>query len=134
MTILSSIFIFTTIAFQYHEHTLKTFNRRLCNYAVQTIVVQLKYFQPIKHVFPLYFIASGNIPVLQKDKDNTNVNADVQKLQQQLQDIKEQVKKDAFTLAFEAIIVKLGTFSEQRLYVIVMQLQSYSVIRYGHQF
>lgn len=35
--------------------------------------------------------ASGNIPVLQKDKDNTNVNADVQKLQQQLQDIKEQV-------------------------------------------
>uniref|UniRef100_A0A8C4PG70 E3 ubiquitin-protein ligase MIB1 n=1 Tax=Equus asinus TaxID=9793 RepID=A0A8C4PG70_EQUAS len=33
---------------------------------------------------------SGNIPVLQKDKDNTNVNADVQKLQQQLQDIKEQ--------------------------------------------
>ncbi|XP_015473600.1 E3 ubiquitin-protein ligase MIB1-like isoform X2 [Parus major] len=34
--------------------------------------------------------ASGNIPVLQKDKDNTNVNADVQKLQQQLQDIKEQ--------------------------------------------
>ena len=39
----------------------------------------------------LYYIASGNIPVLQKDKDNTNVNADVQKLQQQLQDIKEQV-------------------------------------------
>lgn len=39
----------------------------------------------------LYSIASGNIPVLQKDKDNTNVNADVQKLQQQLQDIKEQV-------------------------------------------
>lgn len=38
-------------------------------------------------------IASGNIPVLQKDKDNTNVNADVQKLQQQLQDIKEQVIK-----------------------------------------
>jgi hypothetical protein len=37
-------------------------------------------------------IASGNIPVLQKDKDNTNVNADVQKLQQQLQDIKEQVR------------------------------------------
>ncbi|XP_070603723.1 E3 ubiquitin-protein ligase MIB1 isoform X3 [Erythrolamprus reginae] len=35
-------------------------------------------------------IASGNIPVMQKDKDNTNVNADVQKLQQQLQDIKEQ--------------------------------------------
>ncbi|XP_058030334.1 E3 ubiquitin-protein ligase MIB1 isoform X2 [Ahaetulla prasina] len=35
-------------------------------------------------------ITSGNIPVLQKDKDNTNVNADVQKLQQQLQDIKEQ--------------------------------------------
>ncbi|PIN88193.1 hypothetical protein AB205_0169350 [Aquarana catesbeiana] len=34
--------------------------------------------------------AGGNIPVLQKDKDNTNVNADVQKLQQQLQDIKEQ--------------------------------------------
>lgn len=29
---------------------------------------------------------------MQKDKDNTNVNADVQKLQQQLQDIKEQVK------------------------------------------
>lgn len=29
--------------------------------------------------------------MLQKDKDNTNVNADVQKLQQQLQDIKEQV-------------------------------------------
>ena len=36
-------------------------------------------------------LASGNIPVLQKDKDNTNVNADVQKLQQQLQDIKEQL-------------------------------------------
>ncbi len=35
--------------------------------------------------------ASGNIPALQRDKDNTNVNADVQKLQQQLQDIKEQV-------------------------------------------
>uniref|UniRef100_A0A087XXV1 RING-type E3 ubiquitin transferase n=1 Tax=Poecilia formosa TaxID=48698 RepID=A0A087XXV1_POEFO len=34
--------------------------------------------------------ASGNIPALQRDKDNTNVNADVQKLQQQLQDIKEQ--------------------------------------------
>ncbi|RXN37375.1 E3 ubiquitin- ligase mib1 isoform X1 [Labeo rohita] len=33
---------------------------------------------------------SGNIPALQRDKDNTNVNADVQKLQQQLQDIKEQ--------------------------------------------
>uniref|UniRef100_A0A4W6C6J5 RING-type E3 ubiquitin transferase n=1 Tax=Lates calcarifer TaxID=8187 RepID=A0A4W6C6J5_LATCA len=32
----------------------------------------------------------GNIPALQRDKDNTNVNADVQKLQQQLQDIKEQ--------------------------------------------
>lgn len=30
---------------------------------------------------------------MQKDKDNTNVNADVQKLQQQLQDIKEQVKQ-----------------------------------------
>lgn len=36
--------------------------------------------------------ASGNIPGLQRDKDNTNVNADVQKLQQQLQDIKEQVR------------------------------------------
>lgn len=36
--------------------------------------------------------ASGNIPALQRDKDNTNVNADVQKLQQQLQDIKEQVR------------------------------------------
>uniref|UniRef100_A0A8C7DWL7 E3 ubiquitin-protein ligase MIB1 n=1 Tax=Naja naja TaxID=35670 RepID=A0A8C7DWL7_NAJNA len=35
-------------------------------------------------------ISDGNISVLQKDKDNTNVNADVQKLQQQLQDIKEQ--------------------------------------------
>ncbi|KAG8442174.1 hypothetical protein GDO86_011104 [Hymenochirus boettgeri] len=35
-------------------------------------------------------LAGGNIPALQKDKDNTNVNADVQKLQQQLQDIKEQ--------------------------------------------
>ena len=35
--------------------------------------------------------ASGNIPAMQRDKDNTNVNADVQKLQQQLQDIKEQV-------------------------------------------
>ncbi|KAK9979816.1 hypothetical protein ABG768_013227 [Culter alburnus] len=35
-------------------------------------------------------ITSGNIPALQRDKDNTNVNADVQKLQQQLQDIKEQ--------------------------------------------
>lgn len=37
--------------------------------------------------------ASGNIPALQRDKDNTNVNADVQKLQQQLQDIKEQVSQ-----------------------------------------
>lgn len=46
-------------------------------------VITLKYF--------ICIIASGNIPVLQKDKDNTNVNADVQKLQQQLQDIKEQV-------------------------------------------
>lgn len=46
----------------------------------------LKYF-----IYIYYIIASGNIPVLQKDKDNTNVNADVQKLQQQLQDIKEQV-------------------------------------------
>uniref|UniRef100_A0A4W4ERH3 E3 ubiquitin-protein ligase MIB1 n=1 Tax=Electrophorus electricus TaxID=8005 RepID=A0A4W4ERH3_ELEEL len=35
-------------------------------------------------------LTSGNIPALQRDKDNTNVNADVQKLQQQLQDIKEQ--------------------------------------------
>ncbi|KAJ4926265.1 hypothetical protein JOQ06_008446 [Pogonophryne albipinna] len=34
--------------------------------------------------------ASGNIPALQRDKDNTNINADVQKLQQQLQDIKKQ--------------------------------------------
>lgn len=34
--------------------------------------------------------SSGNIPGMQRDKDNTNVNADVQKLQQQLQDIKEQ--------------------------------------------
>lgn len=41
----------------------------------------------------LHCVASGNIPVLQKDKENTNVNADVQKLQQQLQDIKEQVRK-----------------------------------------
>lgn len=39
--------------------------------------------------------ASGNIPALQRDKDNTNVNADVQKLQQQLQDIKEQVRSSA---------------------------------------
>lgn len=39
----------------------------------------------------LCIAASGNIPALQRDKDNTNVNADVQKLQQQLQDIKEQV-------------------------------------------
>lgn len=42
--------------------------------------------------------ASGNIPALQRDKDNTNVNADVQKLQQQLQDIKEQVR--SLTLVF----------------------------------
>ncbi|XP_051879285.1 E3 ubiquitin-protein ligase mib1 isoform X1 [Pristis pectinata] len=35
-------------------------------------------------------LSSGNITPLQRDKDNTNVNADVQKLQQQLQDIKEQ--------------------------------------------
>nr|XP_014343721.1 PREDICTED: E3 ubiquitin-protein ligase MIB1 [Latimeria chalumnae] len=35
-------------------------------------------------------LTSGTIPPLQRDKDNTNVNADVQKLQQQLQDIKEQ--------------------------------------------
>ncbi|MBN3281078.1 MIB1 ligase, partial [Polyodon spathula] len=34
--------------------------------------------------------SSANIPALQRDKDNTNVNADVQKLQQQLLDIKEQ--------------------------------------------
>ncbi|KAM6948876.1 E3 ubiquitin-protein ligase mib1 isoform 5-T5 [Aplochiton taeniatus] len=34
--------------------------------------------------------SSNNIPAMQRDKDNTNVNADVQKLQQQLQDIKEQ--------------------------------------------
>lgn len=34
--------------------------------------------------------SSGNIPALRRDEDNTNVNADVQKLQQQLQDIKEQ--------------------------------------------
>lgn len=40
----------------------------------------------------LFFAGSGNITPLQRDKDNTNVNADVQKLQQQLQDIKEQVK------------------------------------------
>lgn len=39
--------------------------------------------------------ASGNIPALQRDKDNTNVNADVQKLQQQLQDIKEQVRSSS---------------------------------------
>lgn len=44
----------------------------------------------------MQYVASGNIPVLQKDKDNTNVNADVQKLQQQLQDIKEQVSKIDF--------------------------------------
>ncbi|KAJ7404484.1 E3 ubiquitin-protein ligase mib1 [Willisornis vidua] len=43
-------------------------------------------------------ISSGNIPVLQKDKDNTNVNADVQKLQQQLQDIKEQEYADDLDL------------------------------------
>ena len=36
--------------------------------------------------------AANNIPALNRDKDNTNVNADVQKLQQQLQDIKEQVR------------------------------------------
>lgn len=41
--------------------------------------------------FCRFLTASGNIPALQRDKDNTNVNADVQKLQQQLQDIKEQV-------------------------------------------
>uniref|UniRef100_A0A4W3I2S1 RING-type E3 ubiquitin transferase n=1 Tax=Callorhinchus milii TaxID=7868 RepID=A0A4W3I2S1_CALMI len=35
-------------------------------------------------------LSSGNITPFQRDKDNTNVNADVQKLQQQLQDIKEQ--------------------------------------------
>ncbi|KAK2517927.1 Mib1 [Columba guinea] len=45
-------------------------------------------FQPCGHMCACE--TSGNIPVLQKDKDNTNVNADVQKLQQQLQDIKEQ--------------------------------------------
>ncbi|XP_061410032.1 E3 ubiquitin-protein ligase MIB1 isoform X1 [Lethenteron reissneri] len=32
----------------------------------------------------------GNMQPLQKDKDNTNMNADIHKLQQQLQDIKEQ--------------------------------------------
>lgn len=42
--------------------------------------------------------ASGNIPALQRDKDNTNVNADVQKLQQQLQDIKEQVRSAAIPI------------------------------------
>lgn len=55
-------------------------------------------FRPVTE-FPLFLnvplccvqAASGNIPALQRDKDNTNVNADVQKLQQQLQDIKEQV-------------------------------------------
>ncbi|XP_058878045.1 E3 ubiquitin-protein ligase MIB1 isoform X3 [Acipenser ruthenus] len=35
-------------------------------------------------------LTSANIPAFQRDKDNTNVNADVQKLQQQLLDIKEQ--------------------------------------------
>ncbi|RMC15518.1 hypothetical protein DUI87_07712 [Hirundo rustica rustica] len=45
-------------------------------------------FQPCGHMCACE--TSGSIPVLQKDKDNTNVNADVQKLQQQLQDIKEQ--------------------------------------------
>lgn len=50
-------------------------------------------FSP-EHVFVSSYAqaASGNIPALQRDKDNTNVNADVQKLQQQLQDIKEQVR------------------------------------------
>lgn len=41
--------------------------------------------------------------MLQKDKDNTNVNADVQKLQQQLQDIKEQV----MILSCETVILRM---------------------------
>lgn len=50
-----------------------------------------------------HIAASGNIPALQRDKDNTNVNADVQKLQQQLQDIKEQVGVVAATHNFTAL-------------------------------
>ncbi|OXB81661.1 UNVERIFIED_CONTAM: hypothetical protein H355_008910 [Colinus virginianus] len=58
-------------------------------------------FQPCGHMCACE--TSGNIPVMQKDKDNTNVNADVQKLQQQLQDIKEQ---EAFELT-EKILVRI---------------------------
>ena len=49
---------------------------------------------------PRPLTASGNIPGLQRDKDNTNVNADVQKLQQQLQDIKEQVRTNVLSPPF----------------------------------
>ncbi|MGH0145155.1 UNVERIFIED_CONTAM: hypothetical protein FKN15_025067 [Acipenser sinensis] len=49
-------------------------------------------FQPCGHMCACE--TSANIPALQRDKDNTNVNADVQKLQQQLLDIKEQRDKD----------------------------------------
>ncbi|MBN3288874.1 MIB1 ligase, partial [Polyodon spathula] len=45
-------------------------------------------FQPCGHMCACE--TSANIPAFQRDKDNTNVNADVQKLQQQLLDIKEQ--------------------------------------------
>lgn len=64
--------------------------KRLIFCLVSRLVTELHFFLNI----PLgccAHAASGNIPALQRDKDNTNVNADVQKLQQQLQDIKEQV-------------------------------------------
>lgn len=54
--------------------------------------MQLFFHPPVLVLFCCVQTASGNIPALQRDKDNTNVNADVQKLQQQLQDIKEQVR------------------------------------------
>lgn len=67
----------------------------MVNILFRLVTEWLFFFPPLS---PAHFFccranaASGNIPALQRDKDNTNVNADVQKLQQQLQDIKEQVR------------------------------------------
>lgn len=55
--------------------------------------------------------------MLQKDKDNTNVNADVQKLQQQLQDIKEQV------------MILLNSDSRMLCAIFLVKLVEFSVVR-----
>uniref|UniRef100_A0A8C4ZEC4 RING-type E3 ubiquitin transferase n=1 Tax=Gadus morhua TaxID=8049 RepID=A0A8C4ZEC4_GADMO len=48
----------------------------------------------------------------QRDKDNTNVNADVQKLQQQLQDIKEQVRTNVLnSISLLSICMRSGPCS-----------------------